>query len=93
MFGGAGIYRDGVMFALVSGGDVYLKCDEETADRFGEAGCRPFLYEKDGKTVQMSYRSLPDEAADDPEFLRVWAELAWQAALRARQKPRPAKRK
>ncbi len=87
MFGGAGIYRDGVMFALVAGGEVYLKCDSQTAPRFGEAGCRPFVYEKDGKTIETSYRRLPDEAADDPEFLRFWADLAWQAALRAPKRP------
>ena len=92
MFGGAGIYRDGLMFALVADGEVYLKCDEETAARFGEAGCRPFLYEKNGKTVEMSYRSLPDEAADDPEFLTFWANLACDAARRAGNR-RPKKRR
>ncbi len=83
MFGGAGIYRDGVMFALVADSDVYLKCDEAWADRYSEAGCRPFLYEKDGKSVEMSYRSLPEEAADDPELLRFWVSVACQAALRS----------
>lgn len=83
MFGGAGIYRDGLMFALVADGDGYLKCDEEGLGRFREAGCRPFIYEKDGKSVEMSYRSLPEEAADDPELLTFWVDLACQAALRA----------
>jgi DNA transformation protein len=90
MFGGAGIYRDGVMFALVAGEDVYLKADDATRARFREAGCRCFVYEKDGKTVEMSYWSIPDEAMDDPELLKSWADLAWTAALRSK-KPRRRK--
>ena len=85
MFGGAGIYRDGVMFGLVSARDLYLKCDETTSERFEEAGCHPFVYEKDGKTVEMSYWSVPEEALDDGELLKRWADLAYQAALRTRK--------
>ena len=87
MFGGAGVYRDGVMFALVQDGQIYLKCDELTTDRYREAGCRPFIYQKDGKPVEMSYQSLPEAAADEPELLRFWVDLAYQAALRARTRP------
>ena len=85
MFGGCGVYRDGVMFALVSDSEVFLKCDETTAPRFREAGCKPFVYEKNGKPVEMSYWSLPDQALDDREFLKVWADLAFEAARRAKR--------
>ena len=87
MFGGAGVYRDGIMFSLVSGDDVYLKCDETTSERFREAGCQPFVYSKDGKPMTMSYWSVPEQALDDGELLKVWVDLAYQAALRAK-KPR-----
>jgi DNA transformation protein len=87
MFGGAGIYRDGIMFALVSGDEIFLKSDAATEPRFREAGCRPFLYEKGGRSVEMSYWSIPEEVLDDGELLKAWAELACQAAQRAR-KPR-----
>jgi DNA transformation protein len=89
MFGGAGIYRDGLMFALISGdGEVYLKADTETEERFRAAGCRPFVYSRAGKSATMSYFSAPEEALDDPAVMREWAELAFAAALRA---PRPKK--
>jgi DNA transformation protein len=87
MFGGAGLYRGGIMFALVSDGDIYLKCDGATSERFREAGCRPFVYSKDGKSMTMSYWSVPEQALDDGELLKVWADLAYRAALRAK-KPR-----
>jgi DNA transformation protein len=83
MFGGAGIYRDGMMFALVSGGEVFLKGDVMTAERFRSAGCKPFTYSRRGKPVDLSYWSIPAEAIDDPDALRPWAELAIEAASRA----------
>ncbi len=52
MFGGAGLFRDGLMFGLVSAGELYLKADDLTAPRFRSAGCRPFTYDKNGKTVE-----------------------------------------
>jgi DNA transformation protein len=88
MFGGAGIYRDGVMFALMDGDQIFLKCDESTREKFREAGCRCFVYEKDGKSVEMSYWSLPDAALDDADMLKVWADLAFEAALRAKRPER-----
>ena len=84
MFSGAGVYRDGVFFALAtSDGGLYLKCDEEIEPRFREAGSTPFIYGRDTRKITMSYWSLPEEALDDPDALKVWAELSYQAALRA----------
>jgi DNA transformation protein len=86
MFGGAGIYRDGIMFGLIDGARaIFLKADDASAAAFRDAGCRPFIYEKDGRRVEMSYWSLPDAALDDSEMLRHWAELAYGAAQRAKE--------
>ena len=81
MFGGAGLYRDGLMFALVSDNEVYLKANAETAERFRDAGCRPFVYSRAGKAATMSYWSVPD--LDDGEALKGWAEIALAAAARS----------
>jgi DNA transformation protein len=90
MFAGAGVYSEGVFFALAtSEGGIYLKADEETEARFREAGSHPFTYGRDKRKVTMSYWSLPSRALDDSDALKDWAELAFAAALR---KP-PAKRK
>ena len=88
MFSGAGVYRDGVFFALAtSDGGIYLKCDAEIEDRFRAAGSGPFTYGRDERKITMSYWSLPNEALDDSDALKVWAELAYQAALRKPEKP------
>lgn len=83
MFGGAGIYSQGVMFALEADGEVYLKVDEETRNAFSKAGSRPFTYAGKGKPVTMSYWLLPEAAHEDTKELARWAGLALQAAVRS----------
>ena len=77
MFGGCGVYADGVMFALEAGGALYLKSDDSTARAFEEEGCEPFSYEtRDGRRVVTSYRRAPDRLLDDPEAMAQWADAA-----------------
>ena len=84
MFGGAGIYAEGVMFGLVVDDVIYLKTDEQTAARFEQAGCGPFTYEtKRGERALKSYRRMPDRLYDEPEELADWAKAALEAARRA----------
>jgi DNA transformation protein len=101
MFGGAGIYADGTMFALVARGVIYLKADEVNAPAFERENLAPFTYEtKDGKRGVMSYRRMPDRLYDDPEELATWARDALAAAQRsppktvrpAASKPRPPRK-
>lgn len=86
MFGGYGVYRDGLMFALAADEVLYLKADADSAASFIERGLPPFEYEKRGKTVRIAYYAAPDEIFDDPETARKWADLAYAAALRAQDK-------
>ena len=92
MFGGAGIYADGTMFALVARGVIYLKADEVNTPAFERENLPPFTYEtKGGKRGVMSYRRMPDRLYDDPEELAAWAREALAAAQRVRPKTaRPA---
>lgn len=87
MFGGYGIYHDGLMFALVADDVLYLKADENSSGSFAELGLPPFEFEKKGKTMQMSYYAAPEEIFDNLEKAKEWADRAYAAALRAR-KPR-----
>ncbi len=90
MFGGHGVYRDGVIIAIVIDEAIYLKVDAETRAAFEAAGCEPFVYEAKGKAVPMSYWSVPEDALDSPQEFRPWAQRAWEAALR---KPKPKSKK
>jgi DNA transformation protein len=92
MFGGAGIYADGVMFALVADGVIYLKVDAQNEPDFEREKLAPFTYvAKNNKRAVMSYRRMPDRFYDEPEELAGWAREALAAARRA-QKPRPGGR-
>jgi DNA transformation protein len=95
MFGGAGLYADGVMFALASGGQIYLKADAASAAAFEREGCGPFEYAtKTGKRAIMSYWRLPDRLYDDADELAQWARAAVAVALKAASAAnKPNKRK
>ena len=93
MFGGAGIYREGVMFALVFDGAIFLKVDEASIPDFEREGSRPFVYTRaksPGKVgrASLSYWRLPERLYDDPEELAVWAERALAIAQRKKITPR-----
>lgn len=94
MFGGAAVYANGLIFALLDDGVVWLKADEINAPRLAEAGARQFTYPtKDGKQMAMAYWSLPERAVDDPDEAADWARQSVDAALRkaAARKPRKTK--
>ncbi len=95
MFGGAGVYQDGVMFALLSDDQIYVKVDAALrADLLAEGGA-PFLYlrSSDAKPIDLGYVSLPSSAMDDPDEATMWARRALNAARAAKAKSPPKKRK
>jgi DNA transformation protein and related proteins len=98
MFGGVGVFVDGLMIALVTSDDViYLKADGGTVPAFEKEGLSPFSYAtKNGEHTLTSYWRMPDRLCDDPEELARWARDAHAVALRKaaakpRPRPRPAK--
>ena len=99
MFGGAGIFCDGLMFALVFDGAIYLKVDEACIADFEREGSKPFVYTRAkspgrvGRT-SLAYWRLPERLYDDPDELAVWARRAFAIAERKKLTPRKrAKRK
>ena len=83
MFGGAGIYADGVMFGLIADDTLYLKADEKTKRDFEAEGLGPFVYEGGGRTIAMSYWRIPERLLDDPDDMVAWARIALGVAQRA----------
>ena len=94
MFGGHGVYAEGLCFAVESGGEVFLKADAQSAPNFAAVGSSPFVYMATGKPMTTSYWRLPAKAHDDADELRRWAALGLDAARRAATaKAKPAKKK
>ena len=83
------------MFGLVSGGQIYLKADDETTPAFAHEGSGPFEYAtKTGRRAIMSYWRLPDRLYDDAEELAQWARTALAVVQRRdAAKPAPKRRK
>ncbi|HML29999.1 MAG TPA: TfoX/Sxy family protein [Hyphomicrobium sp.] len=98
MFGGVGVYFDGLFFAIVTGGTIYLKTSEGMRARFEAERSQPFSYEtKTGRKQLTSYWRLPERLLDDVDELRDWArasvDAAREAAASKQRKPTTAKPK
>ena len=93
MFGGYGLFLEDLMLGLIADNEVYLKVDAENRADFEALGLAPFVYDKQGKSMQMSYSQAPEDAMEDAEVMTLWAGSAYQAAQRAAaKKSKPGKR-
>jgi DNA transformation protein len=85
MFGGYGIYYQGVMFGLVADDTLYLKADDTISDYFTSRDLDQFEYNKSGKIVKMSYYQAPEEMLEDKEIAREWARRSFVVAIRSKK--------
>ena len=76
MFGGAGLYRDGKMFGLVSDDVAYLKVDDSNREDFEKAGSSPFRPYVD-KDRTMSYYEIPPDVLEYHAELGEWASRSF----------------
>jgi DNA transformation protein len=67
MFGGASLYADGMLFALVDDDVLYLKADQTTKARYESEGLKPFTYQGQTGPVSMSYWRAPERLYDEPD--------------------------
>lgn len=95
MFGGIGIFRHKLMFALSTGdGRIALKADAQTIPEFEAEGCTQWVYEaKTKKITSMGYWYMPERLADEPDEFLIWANKAFEAAIRADQSKPPSQQK
>ena len=87
MFSGAGVYRDGVIFALVLGDVLYFKTDGPGRAAFEAEGLGPFTYQtKSGARVVNAYWRAPERCLDDPSDMAEWCRRAYDVALKAKKR-------
>jgi DNA transformation protein len=90
MMGGATLYLDGTVFAIIDQGEIWFKADAETDTIWDAEGCGRFTVTfKDGRVDTMNYRRAPADVYDDPEAMQRWAQLAVDAGLRGAAKKKP----
>lgn len=81
MFGGAGLYREGTMFAVVAEDVAYLKVDDSNREDFVRAGSAPFEpYPDKIRTTIRTYYEIPTDVLEDPAELAQWAQRSWLVA-------------
>lgn len=84
MFGGHGIYCDGLFIAIVLDEVLYLKADDRSRADFERAGCEMFSYSRQGRMAKLNFYRAPEDTLDAPQHMLPWGKKALAAALRAR---------
>ena len=94
MFGGHGIYKDGLIFGIVIDDAFYLKADDDNRHDFTERGMEPFVYESKskGRLVSTGYYLCPEEALESPAMMLDWARSGYSASLRVAAKKATTKK-
>jgi DNA transformation protein len=80
MFGGAGLYLDGMFFAIVADDVLYFKVDDSNRADYEAEDMGPFR--PFGGDTEMSYYEVPADVLEDPDELRAWVGKAVEVAGR-----------
>ncbi|MCJ7769640.1 MAG: TfoX/Sxy family protein [Dehalococcoidales bacterium] len=81
MFGGYGIFHEGLMFALIADDTLYFKVDESNRDIYEKAESQPFPH-------GISYWEVPADILEDKKRLGEWAKISMDIAIRKARKKR-----
>lgn len=73
MFGGIGIFHDGLMFAMIAEDVLYFKVNESNRDMYQQAGSQPF-------SGGIAYWEAPDELLEEDSKLHEWANISMKIA-------------
>ena len=93
MFGGHGVYVDGLIVGIVVDDVLYLKSDAAARAAFVERDLPPFRYRThDGALHETGYLRAPDEALESAAAMRDWLRIALAASLRAKAAKAPRHR-
>jgi DNA transformation protein and related proteins len=93
MFGGIGLYHDGLFFGLIARDVLYFKVDDSNRGDYEERGCEAFRPYED-RPGTMGYHEVPVEVLEDPRQVAKWAkrsvEIARAKPARKRSKSKTA---
>ena len=81
MFGGYGIFHEGLMFALISEDTLYFKVNESNHEMYQKAQSRPFPH-------GISYWEVPTDVLEENAKLHTWANISIEIAREVAKKKR-----
>lgn len=82
MFGGLGLYLDGVFMGVVDDDRLFLKIDPQTEPAYVARGMETWSVSPN------AYRELPEDVLNDPARCGEWLDAARDAAVRRKAKPK-----
>lgn len=93
MFGGIGLYCDGVFFGLIDNDTLFFKVDDTNRPDYVARGMAAFKPFRDRPDQSMSYFEVPADALEDRDELTTWARksltaAAQRPAAKSRQRPK-----
>jgi DNA transformation protein and related proteins len=92
MFGGVGIYSDGVFFAVIDNDTLFFKVDDALRPRYHAAGM-PAFAPMPGKPAMEGYYQVPPTVLEDADELAKWAKRSLALPVtKAAAKPRTKSR-
>jgi DNA transformation protein len=85
MFGGYGLYLDGLMMAIVSHDVLWLLAGDGNRQDYEARGLKPFQpMGKNGPMGIMPYCTVPDDVFEDEDVFLEWAKKSQDEAVRRR---------
>ncbi|MEA3226276.1 MAG: TfoX/Sxy family protein [Planctomycetota bacterium] len=79
MFGGAGLYFEGLFFAVVADDILYFKVDDSNRSDYEAESMEAFRPFSD-KSMVMGYYQVPIDVLESKETLKDWSEKALRVA-------------
>jgi DNA transformation protein and related proteins len=93
MFGGVGLYADGLFFGLIDDDTLFFKTDDRNVGAYRERNMPRFMPFPDRPDAALGYHQVPAEVIEDAEALVSWARQAVAVALASdarKQRAKPA---
>lgn len=85
MFGGYGLYNDGLIFAIIADDTLFFKVDDTTRPTYEEYEMEPFTYEKQGKKYALGYYEVPVDVLESGDLLQEFVDTACAVSRRAKK--------
>ncbi len=80
MFGGLGLYSNGIFFGLLYRERLYFKTDDTTRPEYEARGSEGFRPRENVAYMKMTYYTVPAEVLEDEDEVVQWARKAVTAA-------------
>ncbi len=93
MFGGVGLYSDGLFFGLIDDDTLFFKTDDSNIEPYRARRMPRFMPFPDRPEAVLGYHQVPADVIEDAESLGEWARKSVAVALASRARKAAPKKK